>query len=190
MKKKLQIFILCLSFFSIFDSISFSKNYDFKEYGISFSIPDNFSCKTTKVDQEIKVSCKHKGETIFFGLSKNPSHFELENLYKIQEKDYKKANAALKVLENGLKGIKIKEYIISPIFNTNMILGTCYMDICLLDIKFCKYYFFTIGITKKLSSLIILMGAESTEDENSAKINFEKFKKKYLKEIIFGIIVY
>lgn len=161
------------------------------EHGISFFIPDEFSCKTTQRDHEIAISCKNKEENILFTLAKNTDPVVLKLLYKINENDYKNADILLKAFLDKLNNIiKIKDYIIAPIFNINMILCNAYMEARTLDIKIYRYGFFALGVTNKLSTVIIAMNAKPEADEKVAINNYKKLKKKYFKEVITGIVFY
>lgn len=189
--RRLQIFILCFSFFFVFDSVSFSQRYKFREHGISFFIPDDFFCKITKKDKDINIFCKNKQENIFFGLAKNTPPYVVDLLYKINEDDYENADLLLEAcLDMFNNMMKIKNYTIAPIFNINMILCNTYMTVKTLDIKAYRYGFFALGVTNELSTVIITMNAKPDTDEKKAIKNYENFKNKYFKEVITGIVFY
>lgn len=190
MRRKLQIFTLYFSFFFVFNSLGFSQRYEFMDHGISFFIPGKFSCKTTKIDEDINFFCEYKEENISVVLSKKQDPWLIKSLYKLEEDDYEKADQIIETIESVINGIKIKDYIIDRIFNKNMILCDVYMKVKTLDIKFYRYSFVALGVTNKLSALFIAISAKPNTDKKIAIDNYKKLKKKYLKEIISGIVFY
>lgn len=188
--RRLQIFILCLSFFFIFDSIAFSQRYKFMEHGISFFIPDEFSCKTTKKDEDINIFCKNKEENIFFGLAKNNDPRLLKNLYNLKEKDYDKSEQIIEIIESFFNGMKIKNFKIAPIFNINMFLSNCLFKVKTMHITIYRYCSLAIGLNNKSTVVSIAMNAKPDTDEKKALENYENFKKKYFIDVISGIVFY
>lgn len=188
--RKLQIFILCLFFFFMFDSVALSKRYKFMDYGVSFFIPDVFSCEITKEDEGINIFCKYKEENIYFGLSKNNDPRLLKNLYNLKENDYDKAEQIIEIIENFFNGMKIKTYTIAPIFNINMFLSNCVFKVKTLHITLYRHCFLAIGLNNKSTVVSVAMNAKFDTDEKKAIKNFENFKKKYFKEVITGIVFY
>lgn len=187
-----KYFVFLFLFIFIFSSKSYSKDYFFEEYGITFSIPDEGLCKLSEknIDENKKtiIYCKFEYGDIFFNLTKIPSKIEVENLYQIQEDDYEKAEKIIKEFEKYMNGLKIKKYLISQLWNINMLFFNSELKVKILNQEIYRYGFYIIGISNKVSSIFIGIQGKSNKIKSNAVLNYEKLKKKYFKEIITKIV--
>lgn len=192
MRRKLQFFILCFSFFLVFDSLAFSKHYEFEEYGISFWVPDESVCKKTNIQEEeiylkTYLYCELKDGDIVFILGNTSTPVEFDILYNLKRDDHEKVKKLIKIIES-FKQLYINNTTIMPMKNINAVLFGYGLKTKVFDTILYRYGLGVMGINPTKNNFFIGVQSKMKGNEDIAFKKYTKFAKKYAQKVFDSVI--